>query len=104
MSNITQRKPSTTGGLTAEAISKMTPEAMAAMLMAVANNKRQALNEDETLNVQVSQKGAISVYGLGRMPVTLYIGQWERFLEVAEQFRAYLEGQKGNPLVSVKEE
>ena len=30
------------------------------------------------LSFKVSQKGALSVYGLGRFPVTLYIGQWER--------------------------
>ena len=32
--------------------------------------------------LKVSQKGAISVYGLQRMPVTLYAGQWERIIEL----------------------
>jgi len=32
------------------------------------------------LSLKVSQKGAVSVYGLGRFPVTLYKGQWEKLL------------------------
>jgi len=35
-----------------------------------------------TPRLKVSQKGAISVYGLQRMPVTLYVGQWERIAEL----------------------
>ena len=35
-----------------------------------------------TPRLKVSQKGAISVYGLQRMPVTLYAGQWERIMEL----------------------
>lgn len=42
----------------------------------------------------VSAKGAVSVYGLQRMPVTLYAEQWERF---AEKFPAMLEWIKTNP-------
>ena len=37
-----------------------------------------------TPRLKVSQKGAISVYGLQRMPVTLYAGQWERIIELVE--------------------
>jgi hypothetical protein len=37
------------------------------------------------LSMKVSEKGAVSVYGLGRFPVTLYISQWQRLL--SEQFR-----------------
>jgi hypothetical protein len=35
----------------------------------------------QVLTMKVSEKGAISVYGLQRMPVTLYVEQWERLLE-----------------------
>ena len=35
--------------------------------------------------LKVSQKGAISVYGLQRMPVTLYAGQWERIIDMVEK-------------------
>lgn len=42
-----------------------------------------------TLYCRVSPKGAISVYGLQRMPVTLYIEQWERLLDFGDQIRAF---------------
>jgi hypothetical protein len=41
------------------------------------------------LYCKVSQKGAISVYGLQRMPVTLYVEQWERLLEFADEIRQF---------------
>ena len=37
-----------------------------------------------TPRLKVSQKGAISVYGLQRMPVTLYAGQWERIIDMCK--------------------
>ena len=42
------------------------------------------------LYCKVSPKGAISVYGLQRMPVTLYVEQWERLLEFSDQVREFL--------------
>ncbi len=44
-----------------------------------------------TISLKVSEKGALSVYGLGRFPVTLYRGQWERLLATSEQIRAFIE-------------
>ena len=41
------------------------------------------------LYCRVSQKGAISVYGLQRMPVTLYVEQWERLLNFADDVRDF---------------
>lgn len=41
------------------------------------------------LGCKVSEKGALSVYGLQRMPVTLYIGQWERLEEYLPQLMAF---------------
>jgi hypothetical protein len=43
------------------------------------------------LYCKVSQKGAISVYGLQRMPVTLYVEQWERLLGFADEIRAFMQ-------------
>ena len=62
-------------------------EAMQAELKAL---KAKAAN---TPRLKVSQKGAISVYGLQRMPVTLYAGQWERIIEMVESgvFQAFIE-------------
>ena len=42
------------------------------------------------ISVRVSEKGAVSVYGLGRFPVTLYKEQWERLLAAAEQVKAFI--------------
>jgi len=43
-----------------------------------------------TLYCKVSAKGGASLYGLQRMPVTLYVEQWERLLAFADQLRAFL--------------
>jgi len=43
-----------------------------------------------TLYCKVSQKGAVSLYGLQRMPVTLYVEQWQRLLGFAEELQAFL--------------
>ncbi len=42
------------------------------------------------LYCKVSQKGAVSVYGLQRMPVTLYAQQWERLLEYGNEIRTFI--------------
>ncbi len=44
-----------------------------------------------SLYCKVSQKGAVSVYGLQRMPVTLYLEQWERLLNFGDEIRKFLE-------------
>jgi len=46
--------------------------------------------KQNTLYCKVSQKGAISVYGLQRMPVTLYVEQWERLLGFADDIQAFI--------------
>ena len=43
----------------------------------------------------MSTKGGVSVYGLGRFPVTLYYEQWVRLLSVAQGLRNFLETNKG---------
>ncbi|MCX7010080.1 MAG: hypothetical protein NTY53_23055 [Kiritimatiellaeota bacterium] len=52
------------------------------------------LAEDTTrrgaLYCKVSQKGAVSLYGLQRMPVTLYVEQWERLLAFAEELQSFM--------------
>jgi hypothetical protein len=42
------------------------------------------------LAMKVSEKGAVSVYGLGRFPVTLYQEQWRRLLDCADDIRAFI--------------
>ena len=43
------------------------------------------------LYMKVSEKGALSVYGLGRFPVTLYKEQWTRLLSLADEIRLFLQ-------------
>ena len=43
-----------------------------------------------SLYCKVSEKGALSVYGLQRMPVTLYVEQWERLLNFADEIRQFM--------------
>jgi hypothetical protein len=43
-----------------------------------------------TLYCKVSAKGAVSVYGLQRMPVTLYVEQWTRLLDFSDQLRQFI--------------
>lgn len=46
------------------------------------------------LEFRVGEKGGVSVYGLGRFPVTLYYEQWIRLLDAAPELRAFLEENK----------
>ena len=43
------------------------------------------------LSMRVSEKGALSVYGMGRFPVTLYKEQWLRLLAVADDIKTFIE-------------
>jgi hypothetical protein len=43
------------------------------------------------LAMKVSEKGALSVYGMGRFPVTLYKEQWLRLLSMGEEIKAFIE-------------
>jgi hypothetical protein len=42
------------------------------------------------VSMKVSEKGGVSVYGLGRFPVTLYKEQWRRLLDMADEIRAFI--------------
>ena len=56
----------------------------ASKLLAEADTKRGGLY------CKVSEKGAVSVYGLQRMPVTLYVEQWQRLLDFSDDLRQFL--------------
>ena len=42
------------------------------------------------ISIKVSEKGGVSVYGLGRFPVTLYKEQWTKLLDLAEDIRGFI--------------
>ena len=49
-----------------------------------------------TMGFTVSEKGGVSMYGLGRFPVTLYYEQWIKLLDAGEDLRAFLEANKNS--------
>ena len=55
------------------------------------------------LDFRVGEKGGVSVYGLGRFPVTLYYEQWIRLLDASKELRAFLEEQKSAGKLKLKE-
>jgi len=57
--------------------------------------KQQGANKRSgNLEFRVSEKGGVSVYGLGRFPVTLYYEQWTRLLDRVDDLRAFMEENK----------
>ena len=47
------------------------------------------------ISMKVSEKGGLSVYGLGRFPVTLYQEQWTKLLAMADDIRAFIKENQG---------
>lgn len=44
--------------------------------------------------LKVSEKGGVSLYGLGRFPITLYVEQWEKILDMAPEIRQFMQENK----------
>jgi hypothetical protein len=53
-------------------------------------NDRLKSERGRSVSLKVSEKGGVSVYGLGRFPVTLYKEQWTRLLTMADEIRAFI--------------
>ena len=47
------------------------------------------------ISLKVSEKGGVSVYGLGRFPVTLYKEQWTKLLDMADDLRTFIHENEG---------
>ena len=60
----------------------------------VAELEKKSDRRSGELEFRVGEKGGVSVYGLGRFPVTLYYEQWIRLLEAAPRLRQFLEDNK----------
>ena len=54
-----------------------------------------------SLSLKISEKGALSVYGLGRFPVTLYKEQWLKLLGIADEIKTFIE--ENNSRLKTKE-
>ncbi len=55
-----------------------------------AENERLKDQRQSRVSLKVSEKGGLSVYGLGRFPVTLYKEQWTKLLDMADEIRDFL--------------
>jgi hypothetical protein len=55
-----------------------------------AENETLKRSSSKGLSMRVSEKGALSVYGLGRFPVTLYKEQWLRLLDLTDDIKAFI--------------
>ena len=60
-----------------------------------AENERLKKRGDRATSLKVSEKGGVSLYGLGRFPVTLYKEQWARLLDMADDIRAFIKENEG---------
>jgi hypothetical protein len=55
-----------------------------------AENEQLKSRTSRGVSLKVSEKGGVSVYGLGRFPVTLYKEQWTRLLDMADDIRTFI--------------
>lgn len=73
----------------------MPEESREELLARIAELEKQAGGRKRgALEFRVGEKGGVSVYGLGRFPVTLYYEQWIRLLDSADKLREFLEENK----------
>jgi hypothetical protein len=56
-----------------------------------AENEALKQKRSSAVSMKVSEKGAVSVYGLGRFPVTLYQEQWKKLLAIADEIKGFIE-------------
>ncbi len=69
----------------------MTEEEMKAEIDRLkAQNETLLKSSSGQFSLKVSQKGGVSVYGLGRFPVTLYKEQWDKLLAMADSIKAFI--------------
>lgn len=69
----------------------MSDEDLKAQLEALkAENERLKSQRGRAVSLKVSEKGGVSVYGLGRFPVTLYKEQWAKLLAMAEEIKQFI--------------
>ena len=66
-------------------VTAMTHEQLVAKIM------QMQASSQRKLTLKISNKGAVSMYGLGRFPVTLYRTQWERLIGEVEHIKGFIE-------------
>lgn len=56
-----------------------------------AENKKLNAQKRSVFRLAVSEKGGVSVYGMGRFPVTLYLEQWEKIFQHADEIKTFID-------------
>jgi hypothetical protein len=59
------------------------------------NERLRAASAPRPVTFKISDKGGVSVYGMGRFPTTLYVEQWDRLLAQADELRAFIDQNRG---------
>lgn len=73
----------------------MGPEKIRALIASM------AAQSDRKLSLKVTDKGGVSLYGLGRFPVTLYASQWDKLIGAVDQIKAFVDTNRS--LLSTKD-
>ena len=68
----------------------MSDEDLKAELERLKAENERLKSRGRSASLKVSEKGGVSVYGLGRFPVTLYKEQWAKLLAMADEIRAFI--------------
>lgn len=79
-------------GIQCLAMSEPTAEELKARIAEL--EQKLTSRRSKNLEFRVSEKGGVSVYGLGRFPVTLYYEQWTRLLGAVDELRAFIDENK----------
>ncbi len=81
----------------------MADEDLLAQLKALkAENELLKQKKNSAISMKVSEKGAVSVYGLGRFPVTLYQEQWMKLLSLSDEIKQFIDENRAQ--LKVKEQ
>jgi hypothetical protein len=73
---------------------KATSDLLARLAQLEAENAKLKEAKHRSLSLKVSAKGAVSVYGMGRFPLTLYSGQWLKLFGMVDEIKAFIEANK----------
>ena len=84
--------------MTDDTNNELTPEQMAARIAEL----EARIAKGGALRFKVSEKGAVSVYGLGRFPVTLYLEQLDNLLSHTDELRQFIEANRAHPKLKDK--
>jgi hypothetical protein len=68
-----------------------------------AENEKLKASRHRALSWKVSEKGAISIYGMGRFPVTLYWSQFQKLAAVWDDLKVFAQAAYDNGELSVKD-